>query len=89
MSKPPNKPSPIADATPPAINCAFIANALPEGNGAYSDGFRDALESIYLALQQRSVPVEQISDAMLEVLDAFDNNAENEVSADDEDGYVP
>lgn len=51
-----------------------IGNALPaKSHKGYDSGFRDALESMVLAL--RGVDAERVREAVTEALDAFANNA--------------
>lgn len=52
---------------------ARIHVALPEGSEDYDYGYRDALESMVLALEA-VLPIKKIETAVQTALDAFENN---------------
>lgn len=54
---------------------AAVESALPGGGGDYDAGYRDALQSVVLALANAGVPANQLHDAVTTALDAFANNA--------------
>lgn len=63
-----------APALPDALH-ERLAQAFPSGSPDYDTGYRDALESVALALAAVGVPLSQLDDAITTALDAFANNA--------------
>jgi hypothetical protein len=61
-----------------------IAQGLPEGSGSYEDGFRNALESIILALDAEGVSAQVVAKSIATALDAYANHA-----LSDEDVFNP
>jgi hypothetical protein len=55
-----------------------ISTSLPCGVGPHSDGFRDALESMVLALEAEGVSPKVIAKSVMTALDAYANNMAND-----------
>ena len=52
-----------------------ISTAFPPGSPAYDCGYRDALQSVAMALSLTGVPHEKVTAAITTAIDAFGNNA--------------
>lgn len=55
-----------------------VAQDLPEGEGPYAEGFRDAMESLLLALKDADIDPAILKAAVQTSLDAYGNNADDE-----------
>lgn len=62
------------------LDAVALTKAIPDGDGPHGVGFRDAIESMVLALRSRGVSVDVVNDALQEVLDAYANNEQDNVS---------
>ncbi|TXG99953.1 MAG: hypothetical protein E6R08_00535 [Nevskiaceae bacterium] len=56
------------------LDCNQLARVLPGVRNSREGGFRDAIESMALALQRQGVDLRVLNSAVTEVLDAYANN---------------